>query len=607
MTFMPNANRGRAALAALALCVSTLPATAAPGGDAFRAALEALKRNDGIAAEVELKRALDAGMPRDQIAAFMGQAEFYQGDFGDAHGWLDAGEFSSGTAAQGFHVLGLLNMAEGKFEAADRALQQALSSRGVTASIWVDVGRLRYMLGEHHQAVAASLRALEIDANDPRALEFRGQMVRDSKGMRSALPWFRKGLQKAPDDMSLLGEYAATLGELGYAKDMLKVTRRMLELQPGNPRAFYMQTVMAARAGDFGLARRLIWRAGNAFEGLPAATMLEGLLELRAGNSALAVEAFADLARQQPDNMRVQQLFGRALLENGETAEVLARFGPLADRAEASAYLLTLVGRAHEINGNREAAAPYLDRAVATEGTTLAPIALGQDGDLVLFRYRDDPMRLDVGVAQVRKLLNEGGAADARAAIDALGERFAGSADFEVLAGDVALASGDPNSALAHYRSAAEIRRTLALVKRMTAALERLDRAPEALLLAQDYLVEHPQQGDAARLFADLAARQGEWVKARIVLEFLDANGETVGDPQTLILLAIARLRTGAHAEALVAAERAYRLQRANGRVAYALALAMQANGGEEAVIRALANKARRLGAASDPIFAQGA
>jgi hypothetical protein len=62
------------------------------------------------------------------------------------------------------------------------------------------------------------------------------------------LPWFERGLALASDDSGLLGEYAARLGELGRAHAMLKITRHMLALDPGNPRALLLQAMLAGRA-----------------------------------------------------------------------------------------------------------------------------------------------------------------------------------------------------------------------------------------------------------------------------------------------------------------------------------------------------------------------
>src|SRR5690606_24681831 len=130
----------------------------------------------------------------------------------------------------------------------------------------------------------AAQTALKLDPEDPRAIEFRGQLARDARGLQAALGWFARGLESNPDDIGLLGEYAATLGELGRAKAMLKVTRRMIELGGNDPRAFYLQAVLAARAGNDELARKLLWRTENAFGETAAGLVLAGVLDLRAGN-----------------------------------------------------------------------------------------------------------------------------------------------------------------------------------------------------------------------------------------------------------------------------------------------------------------------------------
>ena len=68
----------RAALAALALVLAGAAAgqAAAPSGaeTLITQARDDLARGDGLAAEVRLKQALDAGAPREAVAARMGEA-----------------------------------------------------------------------------------------------------------------------------------------------------------------------------------------------------------------------------------------------------------------------------------------------------------------------------------------------------------------------------------------------------------------------------------------------------------------------------------------------------------------------------------------------------
>ena len=83
------------------------------------------------------------------------------------------------------------------------------------------------------------------------------------------LPWFERALQVSPNDVPVLEEYGATLGEAGRYADMLAQARKIISLDNNNARAFYMQSVIAARAGNVDLARRLLPRFGGNFGDMP--------------------------------------------------------------------------------------------------------------------------------------------------------------------------------------------------------------------------------------------------------------------------------------------------------------------------------------------------
>src|SRR6187549_1343204 len=297
----------------------------------------------------------------DALPIFAGEAQLLQDDTSAARRWLGEGRFDAASAQRGFHALALLEVVDGNIAAAGHAFDMAFAQGPENARLWVDIGRFRYGNGQHYLAVAAADRALAVDPADARALEFRGQLLRDAQGVRAAQAWFSKAVDRAPGDLGLLGEYAATLGEAGEYREMLRVARRMVELDPRQPRAYFLQAVLAARAGKDDLARRLLWRTDGAYDEEPAGQLLAGILELRTGNPALAVDQFDALVRKQPDNVRATLLLGRALLAAGDANEVVARFGPAAARADASPYLLTLVGRAYEQLDRRAEAAAYLD------------------------------------------------------------------------------------------------------------------------------------------------------------------------------------------------------------------------------------------------------
>lgn len=589
----------RAALAAFAcMCLAGPLAAQFPRAaqDAFQQGLEALERRDGVAAEIAFRRALDAGAASEDVSARLGQAYLFQGQYDHARQWLEEGNFSPSERSHGYHILALLEMAEGNLPASGAAFDKALDGNEGTAAIWVDIGRLRYRGGEHHQAFEAALEALRLGPEDARALEFRGQLARDAEGFMAALPWFEKGLEAEPDDLSLLGEYAAALGEAGRAKDMLRVTRQMIELDPANPRAFFLQAVLAARAGNNTLARRLIWRAGNSYDQMPAMLLLKGVLEMRAGNHALAAEAFARLVRLQPENGRGQLLFARALLENGEPREVIARYRILAERKDAAPYLLTLVGRAYEMLDDREAASTYLDRAAMQPDWQVMPLHVSDDGELAIFRWGNDPYRLDAMVPSVRKLLEQGRGEEAMAIIMRIAGSYPGSVDVQTLSGDVAFARGDFTRALDDYGVAARIRRPFALVQRMAAVMEMLGQDAQARALVSDFLIQHPLNADAAELLGRLQEKKGDLTRARLLYSHARTlRGGNERDPLLAGNLALTELALDNPEQALRHAEAAYTMQRANRRTAEILARTLQ-SAGREAEAQVLLKKARPQG-----------
>jgi tetratricopeptide (TPR) repeat protein len=586
------------------LLTLALPASATPADGALKTAHDALMRGDGIAAEEALKQALAAGVPRPAVAAAMGEAELLQGDLVEAREWLRPGEFAPDQRLYGFHQLARLEMADGNLPAAGAAFDKALAVDVGTAPMWVDIGRLRYRSAQQGLALDAAENALKLDPEDPRAIEFRGQLARDAQGLMTGLAWFARGLKSNPDDIGLLGEYAATLGELGRAKEMLKVTRRMIEIGGGEARAFYLQAVLAARAGNDELARKLLWRTEKAFDHTASGLVLTGVLDLRAGNSGLALESFDELARLQPDNPDVQLLLARGMFADGDYRGVVDDFAALAARPDASPYLLTMVGRSLEILDERGAAAPFLDRAARAGVHAPSVIGVSEAGRLTLFRYGGDPLRIDVGVARVRELLAAGDLGGAQGVLAGFTKAYPYSVDIHVLGGDVALAQGDAAAALAAYRKAAQIRRGLPQVERMVAAYRLLGDERRAEAEALDFLAQHPMDGGAARLAADFALARGEWTRAQVLLAHARIVGGGERDPQLLADLSRAALNAGDLATAEEAARAGISAQRANGRAAYALAQTLRASG-NEATAAVLFAKARDLGPGTRPLLAE--
>lgn len=555
---MPEARRlpFRAALvlavAALAVPLGALPEAAQAPLERARAAAGA---GDGIAAEAALRQALDAGASRDEIAARMGEAYLLQGDPAKAGEWLLPGRFTKRDAALGWRMTGQMHRIQGKLGDAGKAYDQALSLNLRDPLLWVEIGRLRYAGAEHFGAIEAADRALALGPEEPRAIELRAQLLREAAGPVAASMLYERGLAAAPDDRALLAGYAAALGEAGRPADMLVVVRQLHKVDPRSPLPLYFQAVIAARAGKTDLARSLLTRLGNRLGEQPSAMLLQGALELEAGNTTMAVEVLERLDRRQPANPRVQALYAAALLANGDHTAVRQRFIPLAARADAPAYLLTLVGRSFEQTGDRAAAAQWLDRAAAA---TMPPVMAIADRD-------------------------------------PLASSAARSDSFEglILRGDSAYARQSLGEAFAAYDRAALIRYPDWLMLRAALTLEATGRGRMAVDAAWRYHAGFPDSLLAQRLAGGGAGAAGNWDQAQQVFEALDVR-QGHRDVRLLADLSLAQLRSDQADAALRSAEAAHKLQRASGITAQARGMALARLKHDSDMTKQLLAKARK-------------
>lgn len=402
-------------------------------------------------------------------------------------------------------------MREGRLNDAARLLDDAGRKGPESPELWLAIARLRLRGGEHLAAVAAADRALALGPAYAPALLLRAIMVRDAHGAADALVWFAAARKADGDNPDILAEYAATLGDSGQATAMLAMVRELARTAPNDPRVPYLQAVLAARGGEFALARSLLTASAMAEQGVPAAMMLDAIISLEQGNADSAAFTLERLAARQPANSRVRDLLAKAMLAGGRAAELVERFGAQAALPEASPYLAMLVARAYERLGDRAAAAPLLARAYGAVSLAPAPLAV-QDG-------------LPGPTASLRRALSEGKAGTARQQAAALRERFPASADVASLSGDALLAVGDTQAALADYARAATARRPWALTRKTVWAFSRSGNGQAADLLLARHVAGETETASALIALAAQRSAAADWARVAILLDHAVARG----------------------------------------------------------------------------------
>jgi putative PEP-CTERM system TPR-repeat lipoprotein len=521
-----------------------------------------LALGDGVAAESELARARQSGVPVNQIAHLLAHARLLQGD---ADGALRAAaNAASDHAAYAARIRGQAYQAQGDTTAAGAAFNQALALAPGDSDVWTDVARFRRSSGDLGGAIEAADRAVAARPRNADALELRGELSRGQYGLAAALPWFDRALEVDPGNVTALIERAATYGDMGRMRDMLADARHVHTLTGGYPRAYYLQAVLAARAHNFALARSLWNRTGGAFDDSPAGKLLLSAIDFQTGNEEQAARRLADLVQSQPGNRRARRLLAAAQWRMGDAGAVIATLRPITDRPDADAYSLTLIGRALA-RSDPDQAAIYLARAAQPQPNALAALDPLSEGEFAEVRQAaaDDPDNGPVEVRLISALLARGISDEALARARRLQAANPGVPEAHILVGDALGIAGDFAGAASQYRRAANIAFTESVALRLIEALQRSGQDEAAGDVLTLFVSQNPRSIPGLVLLGGRAMQAQDWPTAIGIYEGLRAR---LGDNDATILnnLAWAYSEEGELAHAVPLARRAWTLDRDN-------------------------------------------
>lgn len=572
----------------------------APGSQAAMLLLARsyLQLGDGPAAEGAISRARDLHVPAARLAGLRAQARFLQGDYPGA---LDAAAAAPAGDGDALRARARTVAMQGDGASAARLLGGWLAAHPRDPGAWADLGRIRLNAGEMLGAAEAVARAGRLAPGDPVPLALQAEIVRTRYGPAAALPWFAAALRRDAYYHPALIEQAATLGELGRYADMLAATRKALASRPGSPQALYLQAVLAARAGKAELARDLLQRAGAGIAGLPGAALLGGGLDYAGGQYERAIGTWRQLVADQPMNVTLRRLLGAALLRSGDAPGALDALRPIAVRADADAYTLTLVARAFEATGDRASAARFLDRAAGGARGAVAAFASDDSIGATLAEARDDPDDPNYLLGVIRAQLTTGDSAGAIAQARRLVAASPGAPAAQLALGDALAAGGRFAEAAPVYARAASLAFDEPTMLRLVDAWGRAGQPRQAAAALSLFLQQNPQTLAGQRIRGQWQLANGD---ADGAIETLEGVRRIAGNRDAALLAALARAYAMSD-DGTVArryARAAYALSPMNAGVCDAYAVALAADGELDGA-RQLAAKALAL-APGDPVIA---
>lgn len=439
-----------------------------------------LALGNAVAAQSEVDNARRVGVPADKTHHLMAHALLLQDEADRALAEADRARVPVQFASYAARIRGRAQALLGKVDLAAAEFALAVRLAPDNAENHADLARFKSATGDAAGAMVEADRALQLAPRDVNILTLKGMLVRNASGPAAALPWFDKALAIDGNDISALLERGATLSAVRRNKDMLVDTRRVLSMAKDHPLALYLHAALAARAGNYPLAAQIMERTRGALDQGPQALLLQGVVAFQTGNFEQAQSYLQKLTQMQPDNLWARRLHGAAQFRAGDLAGAVKTLRPLADRPDADALTLGMVGSAFQRGGQPELAATYLQRAqqAAPESAdVLVQLALSRSSIGDIAGAQRDAQRLlasDPGAARNQLLagvvaLRAGRAAEALAAADKALGASPGNVEAFKLKGGAQMALGDLKGAEATLRTAvdktpqsADLRRSLA-------------------------------------------------------------------------------------------------------------------------------------------------
>lgn len=553
----------------------------------------ALELGDGVTAAEQLARASELGAPPQETSYLLAHVRLTEANFAEAYRLADPAIAGERHGEYATRVRAAALAAMGNVDAARAELESAIARGWATVELWTDLARLHMTTGNIAAALPAAEEALRRAPRSVKALVLAAELDRRRYGLAAAVPWFRKAIEVDGNSIEALLGLAATLGDSGANREMLELTRRVLSLDQRNARAWYLQAVLAARAGRFDLARSLLNRTSGRLDDEPGVMLLRASIELHNGAQEQAIDRLSDLVELQPANLTARRLLAAAYAKAKDHDGVVATLRGLAVRDDADSYTLTMIGRAFEAKEDRGAAALLLDRAADPQlrpSQALVTVPLGK----ALADNAANPLDARTAIPLIAAQIGAGQAGAALSRAIEIERRNPGVPAAHILVGDVQGSLGNWQAAATAYKTAANLDFSEATALRFARALVNLGDMPGVVRVIGLYLAQNPQSIPMRLMLADIHMSSGRWRSAIAEMEIVRAR---VGNRDAALLnnLAWASIKAGEFGQALRYARAAYGLMPNNAAVAGTLGWARDRTGTDPVGAVAMLEKAVRL------------
>lgn len=474
------------------------------------------------AAELELRKALDAGYPEDLVVPTLARAMLLLGQhsaliarfadtrLGDSAAQAELAASLAGAYAQ-----------TGDTDKARATAEAALRAKPHAADAVLVLARLRSMAGDNDGALQLIDGLLQKEPDHEFGGAAKGELLwygrQDTEG---ALAAFRQVLAKHPASIRAHASIITILFQRGQVQEARQQLEALKKLVPQNSETVFFDAQFAFVDKDYNRARELTATLIKTEQPNVRALELAAVTEVQLGQDLRAQSLLAQALKAQPSLVLARQLLARIQLRAGQAAKAIETLQPLLSLQRPASTTLTLLGEARmQLGEIKQAEAAFNQAARAAPGdarprtaAAVARVAAGQSAggiaDLEGIAAKDSGVSADMALISAQ--LERGNVAAALKAIDVLEKKQPTQPLAPLLRGQVLAAQRNVPGAKAAFESALSRRPGYFQAVAGLAAIEVVSgQADEARKRLLAFLKANPKNPDALLAMTELAESSG--------------------------------------------------------------------------------------------------
>src|SRR5437773_158123 len=202
--------------------------------------------------------------------------------------------------------------------------RRAVSLKPADSDYQANLGYVLWKLGRPEEAINAERAALKLNPKNTTAHYQLGRFllrIGQQKDLNEAIGELRKALELDPRQYEVRFELIVAYRELGNLAEAAAQLDVLQDSRPTDPRVFYVTGLLDTDRNDLNSAIRNFNEAITRDPLMYAAWQDLGFAYIKANRWADAVNAFAELAKRQPNSVEAAYFHGLALYNSGNARE----------------------------------------------------------------------------------------------------------------------------------------------------------------------------------------------------------------------------------------------------------------------------------------------